>query len=438
MKNIIVLFWGVCTFLLNSFPLNAEEDEPLRHHVILAIDKAGCDGWIGSREVSGTLRDILLSFKDVDYQVYRPIFRTSDYLSVLGFAIDASQHDMSMYATPLKLGDDPIRYETPDELQLSVLLARKWSRLALQKINPGNAPFSLVSVAKPYALLALKDPLLEVNRTFLVLITDHHYNGNDFYDEIVSLIQRQQELKVNSNIDVNKVFQNCYAVEQEYYIRHIKTDTIWANRRYAPQGYVEVYEYLPLQRYFSLGAVINYPTKLVAKRCRGGVYEIELPLTWRNNPHFALKRLDVFGITGNTPSFQTPDNALRLDSLSHVVFRVNREEMVSGIRMRAWVKLKDGVYNATVLTPSLSAPTYFGRDGLNVDIPVEYEDDATVYGIPLLDLFWIPGIESQYLMAKIWEIILPASLLIYLIYYMAAHRTYRPKVKDFTLKRIRK
>lgn len=81
MKNIIVLFWGVCTFLLSSFPLNAEEDEPLRHHVILAIDKAGCDGWIGSREVSGTLRDILLSFKDVDYQVYRPIFRTSDYLS---------------------------------------------------------------------------------------------------------------------------------------------------------------------------------------------------------------------------------------------------------------------------------------------------------------------------------------------------------------------
>ena len=106
--------------------------------------------------------------------------------------------------------------------------------------------------------------------------------------------------------------------------------------------------------------------------------------------------------------------------------------------MRAWVKLIDGVYNATVLTPSLSAPTFFGRNGLNVDIPVEYEDDATVYGIPLLDLFWIPGIESQYLMAKIWEIILPASLLIYLIYYMAAHRTYRPKVKDFTLKRIRK
>lgn len=433
-----MLFWGMCLFLLNSFPLNAEEDEPLRHHVILAVDKAGCDGWIGSREVSGTLRDILLSFKDVDYQVYRPIFRTSDYLSVLGFAIDASQQDMSMYATPLNFGDALIRYETPNELQLSVLLASKWSRLALQKINPGNAPFSLVSVAKPYALLALKDSLVDVNRTFLVLITDHHYNGNDFYDEIVSLIQRQQELKVNSNIDVNRVFQKCYAVEQEYYIRHIKTDTIWANRRYAPQGYVEVYEYLPLQRYFSLGAVINYPTKLVAKRCRGGVYEIELPLTWRNNPHFALKRLDVFGVTENTPSFQTPDNALRLDSLSHVVFRINREEMVSGIRMRAWVKLIDGVYNATVLTPSLSAPTFFGRNGLNVDIPVEYEDDATVYGIPLLDLFWIPGVESQYLMAKIWEIILPASLLIYLIYYMATHRTYRPKVKDFTLKRIRK
>lgn len=433
-----MLFGGVCLFLLNSFSLDAEEDDPLRHHVILAIDKAGCDGWIGSREVSGTLRDILLSFKDVDYQVYRPIFRTSDYLSVLGFAIDASQHDMSMYATPLKLGDDPIRYETPDELQLSVLLARKWSRLALQKINPGNAPFSLVSVAKPYALLALKDSLLDVNRTFLVLITDHHYNGNDFYDEIVSLIQRQQELKVNSNIDVNRVFQKCYAVEQEYYIRHIKTDTIWANKRYAPQGYVEVYEYLPLQRYFSLGAVITYPTKLVAKRCRGGVYEIELPLTWRNNPHFALKRLDVFGITENTPSFQTPDKALRLDSLSHVFFRFSREEKVRGIRMRAWVKLIDGVYNATVLTPSLSAPTFFGRNGLNVDIPIEYEDDATVYGIPLSDLFWIPGVESQYLMAKIWEIILPAGLLIYLIYYMATHRTYRPKVKDFTLKRIRK
>ena len=343
-----------------------------------------------------------------------------------------------MYATPLKMGGKPVRYMNPDKQNLNRLLTHSWSEIALQKFNPGNSPFSLVSVAKPYALLALKNSSVDVNRTFLVLITDHHYNGNDFYDEIVSLVQRQRALNVYSEIDVNRVFQKCYAVEQEYYIRHIKTDTVWANRLYAPQGYVEVYEYLPLQQYFSLGAVINYPTELVAKRCKGGKYEIELPLTWRNNPHFTLKRLDVFGVAEDTPSFRTPENAVRLDSLGKAVFRIDRNEKITSIRMRAWVKLLDGVYQATVLSPSQAASIYLGRNGLNVDIPIKYEDDATVYGLPLWDIFWLPGIDSQFTMAKIWEIILPAGLLIYLIYYMATHRTYRPKVKNFSLKRIKK
>lgn len=438
LKRITVLFIWMIAFLAHPFIMMAEVDDTLRHHVILAIDKAGCDGWIGNREVSMSVRNILLNFRHTGYQMYRPMFQTTDYLSILGFAVDASQHDMSMYATPLKVGDGPVRYRNPDIKDLSNLLTHNWREIALQKFNPGNSPFSLVSVAKPYALLSLNNPSVDVNRTFLVLVTDHHYNGNDFYDEIVSLVQKQRVLNVSSDIDVNRVFQKCYAVEQEYYIRHIKTDTIWANRRYAPQGYVEVYEYLPLQQYFSLGAVINYPTRLVARRRRGGTYEVELPLTWRNNPHFALKRLDAFAVTDDTPSFRTPDNALRLDSLDKAVFRIDRGGKVTNIRLRAWVKLLDGVYNATVLSPSQLAPAYLGRDGLNVDIPVEYEEDATVYGLPLWDLFWIPGIQSQFTMAKIWEIIIPAGLLIYLIYYMATHRTYRPKVKDFSFKRIKK
>lgn len=437
-KRLIGIFlWGVA-LLSHSYSLRAEVNDDLRHHVILAIDKAGCDGWIGNREVAVKVREVLLNFRHNDYQIYRPLFQTSDYLSILGFAVDASQRDMSMYATPLKAGNEPVRYVNFKENELNDLLNHRWGEIALQKFKPGDSPFSLVSVAKPYALLALKNPLVDVNRTFLVLITDHHYNGNDFYDEIVSLIQKQQALNVNSDIDVNSIFQKCYTVEQEYYIRHIKTDTIWANRLYTPQGYVEVYEYLPLQQHFSLGAVINYPTKLIAMRCRGRVYEVELPLTWRNNPHFALKRLDVFGVTENTLSFQTPDNALRLDSLGKVAFRIERDKEVVSIRMRAWVKLLDGVYQATLLSPNQLAPVYLGRDGLNVDIPIEYEEDATIYGFPLWDIFWIPGVESQYTMAKIWEIILPTGLLIYLIYYMATHRTYRPKAKDFSFKRIKK
>lgn len=437
-KRLISIFLLTNFFLSCSLFLKAETDKYLKHHVILAIDKAGCDGWIGNKEVGLKVRNILLDFRQDDFLIYRPLFQIEDYLSILGFAVDAYQQDMSMYATPLTVGDEPVRYKNPDESNLDKLLVDKWREIALQKFASRNSPFLLVSVAKPYALLALKNPSIEVNRTFLVLITDHHYNGNDFYDEIVSLVQKQRALNVNSDIDVSRVFQKCYAVEQEYYIRHIKTDTIWANRRYAPQGYIELYEYLPLQQYFSLGAVINYPTKLTAKRRRGGVYEVELPLTWRNNPHFALKRLDAFEVTENIPSFWTPDDALRLDSLGKAVFRINRGKKTVSIRLRAWVKLLDGVYNATVLSPCQLAPVFLGRDGLNVDISVEYEEDATVYGLPLWDLFWIPGIKNQFTVAKIWEIILPAGLLIYLIYYMAIHRTYRPKVKNFSFKRIKK
>ena len=99
-KRLISIFLLTNFFLSCSLFLKAETDKYLKHHVILAIDKAGCDGWIGNKEVGLKVRNILLDFRQDDFLIYRPLFQIEDYLSILGFAVDAYQQDMSMYATP--------------------------------------------------------------------------------------------------------------------------------------------------------------------------------------------------------------------------------------------------------------------------------------------------------------------------------------------------
>lgn len=424
--------------LFASTEIQAKSEEPLRHHIIIAVDKAGCDGWIGNNEVKNCVNQLLHRNLSTTPKTARHYFDEGDYVSIVGFRINADQRDMDVFAMPLKGGTNTIAYQQYNNQQLNRLLTEKWQETVLQSYNLGNNSFSLVSVAKEYALGALKSKGQQVGRTFLVMITDRHYNGNNFYDEMKAFEIKQAEQRLNSRLTPKLIFKRCYEVEQFYYSRYISTDNIWADHSYSPIGYVEFYEYVPLQRNFTLSAAINYPTHLTARRKRNGDYRVEIPLSWCSGNQYRFHHMEVFPNYTGKIVYKTPDEASILNTLTDdtLAFDIPSDKSAKGFQLRAWLGLVDGFYNATLMSPDEDSPIELGRDGLNTLIPIEYEEDATILGIPLPSHLWPPFVHDQYTAVVVWKIILWGLFIGWLLwmgYRMARPEYYKPRADEFSI-----
>lgn len=411
------------------------DDNTMRHHVIVAVDMAGCNNW-NRKDTIAKMVIKKLDFTDYDQSRGRQLFIDGDYISFLGFRTDTSQRDMTTYQLALNRPNQvPAVYLNQPRDKTKRLISREWSSMVQTRISDNNQNYSLVSVAKAYALNALCTDSIRVNRTFLIMVTDHYYNGNDFYEEIVYFLRSLKDQSGNLNRD--RIFELCYNVEQEYYIRFIKANTIQIEQ-FPYRGYVELYEYVPLQRTLSLNSVLRCPPKIKAYRRWGGKYEVKLPILETGDTHYRLERLDVFPfITGHNKRYTSPEGCISIDRSyvgDSISVEINRSDRPDSLCLRAWINLRDSVYNATVLSPSALATDYMGREGLNLLIPIEYEQDACILGIiPLFDFLWVPFV-SQTCMAWIWSVVL-IGILLYLLWLLIKKSiTQKVKIEDINIK----
>lgn len=411
---------------------------PLRHHIIIAIDRSGCDKWTGNAEFGQEVQRLLLrqSFsEDSEDNDRTHLFEEGDYISFVGFRINHDQTDMNVFAMPLLYETNNFSWLSLSKENLRSTLGKNWNSTVLQSYNPGDNGFSLVSVSKAYALRAV--PSYEgkyADRTFLIMITDHHYNGNDFYDEIRNFIKVQKEKKIAYPLNVDSIFAKSYNVEQNYYIRYI------SHKEVDEEKYVEFYEYVPLPLFFSIQSVIRYPTNLRAVRNRDGSFEVKLPIQWIENKGYHLLRLEAFPNETDQIMYSTPNNAIVTTELPDNLRFILHDNKAKYIQIRGWLILNDGFYNGTLLSADSNNPRQTIRDGLNVLITIDYDADATIWGSKKLAKFgWflLPLVDDQYRAAHIWEYyILPLMVLLllaYLGYRLARTEYYTPKASEFII-----
>ena len=410
--------------LLQPLWLKAQMDEDIRHHIIVAADMAGCEGWIDKEMVPYYIIQLL---KSTNYEDSgdRKLYETEDYISFLGFRIEPDKRDMSTYQLPMTQNNKGIIWRKHFPVDS---LSEIWSSLVQSRGGNANS-FSLVSVAKTYALQALKAKTPLTNRTFIIMITDHQYNSNDFYEELQSLKWR------GSRLEKDSIFKKSYDVEREYFIRYLKTIELpYLSHNYR-KTYMEFYEYVPMHRTLALSSVIDYPPMLTAHRLSDGNYEVKVPIAERNNPNFKLLKLDVFPDLGH--KYESPAGCASITTASDTIcLKVDGEKRPKAIVLRAWLHVLDGVYDATVLSPSRSSTIYAGRDGLNIEIPLEYEPTATIVGVDMPACF-LTICSDQYLLAGIltilfWTILLGCALF-WLIRKIRKSQTYRPRLNDFII-----
>lgn len=280
--------------------------------------------------------------------------------------------------------------------------------------------FSITSFAKPYALMAMKDKQI-TNKTYMAIITDGRYNGNDdYYGEVeyaksdFSKIGRQQFLQDIAKVQTNYFCRFKYQCE-------------------IPRGYIQLYEFIPLQQYFALESVVDFPHELTAYRTKSG-YKVRFGMAEVNNKDYEVQKVSLTLYSGEKVVCNK-----KLKFNENLTLYLARDEVENAqIKLKAWVKFNDGIYNNTILHPNGSKLQ--GSDGLNRTISIKKESKAVILGIiPLSDFlyslsFWT---SSQTIAANVWGwiFIMVIILIIGSIIVIAIYKSniYKPNIRDIKI-----
>lgn len=442
MKRIISLLLFVLSLCCQA--IFAHDERLYNHHVIVAIDNAGTSSWITNYEVGSSVKKALNNTYP-SIGIMEPLLQQGDYISIVKFDARTTADAVDKYYVKNALNDVPPMSKCEDiEALHNGRFHVLWNKI---KVGESNNNFSILSVAKPYILQgtsSLVSPSVrnsqEVSRTFLIMITDHHYNGNDFYDEINAWTQfTLVNNKVGCRILADSLSAFCRKVEQDYYIRYVATDTLHS---LGGRKYVEIYEYQPLQQHFTLPSVVSFPVKLKAKRVIGGKYQISFPVSYQEEPHFSIDKLeiDLLDESGNHVDLTEKETLTNLQQEREVkfVFDDSYVKTIKGVRIRGWVRINDGFYGFTQLVPYDNAPAFLGNKGLTVNVDVEFEEDGKLFGvIRMPDFLWWFYHSDQAIGALMMSFTILLLFLIGLVIFFWRALHYHPKESQMHLRKIR-
>lgn len=280
---------------------------------------------------------------------------------------------------------------------------------------PTGEYYSITSFARPYSLMALKNQQ-STNRTFLIILTDGKYNGNDdYYGEA-------EYMKLGFSEEGKEQFmKDILSVQTNYFCQ-------FKDQVEVEGGHLQLYEFIPLQQYFALESVLDFPHRIEAKRGKSK-YIINFNCKPVSNSDYEIKRLQM--------SVMSKDKVVITQDfipLEDIKYEVDKKDISdTHIEIKAWVQLRDSVYNNTILHPAGSKLQ--GAAGLQRSIRIDKEENAKILGIvELPDIlftisFWTT---SQAVAATIWGWIFICIIIVIIILIIYKSNIY--KVKEGTTK----
>ena len=398
MKRIVLIL----TFVLLCFKGYCKEDK----HLIVSIDLKS--------EITMYDREYAVSkIKSVIPRMLRNNNITEGYASIQFFSVNENASNLEEYVKNI---NDPFTQFSDVNYVVDGLLESDFYQYH------GNH-YSVVTIAKPYSLLKFRDIASDklIEKTYLILVTDYKYNGNDdFYGELKHVPRISKDTK-------ESIMNTIKDVQQNYFYKFIAEENI---SRYPRSGYISLFEVIPLQQYFSIESVLDFPHKITATRTKDG-YKATFKINQLENPNYRFISSEAFlPVEGHDEIRSVKLNQdVIFDIPERLVEELGKDNI--SINFRTWVQLIDNVYNHTILSPD--GDKLQGADGLNRSIKIELEKDAEILGfIPLTDglyniSFWT---NNQNVAAATWGVIFILILLGIMIFIIWRSTQYRSKNND--------
>lgn len=398
MKRIVLIL----TFVLLCFKGYCKEDK----HLIVSIDLKS--------EITMYDREYAVSkIKSVIPRMLRNNNITEGYASIQFFSVNENASNLEEYVKNI---NDPFTQFSDVDYVVDGLLESDFYQYH------GNH-YSVVTIAKPYSLLKFRDIASDklIEKTYLILVTDYKYNGNDdFYGELKHVPRISKDTK-------ESIMNTIKDVQQNYFYKFIAEENI---SRYPRSGYISLFEVIPLQQYFSIESVLDFPHKITATRTKDG-YKATFKINRLENPNYRFISSEAFlPVEGHDEIRSVKLNQDVIFDIPERLVEELGEDNIS-INFRTWVQLIDNVYNHTILSPD--GDKLQGADGLNRSIKIELEKDAEILGfIPLTDglyniSFWT---NNQNVAAATWGVIFILMLLGIMIFIIWRSTQYRSKNND--------
>lgn len=402
MKRIVLfLFW-----ILLAFDMFCNE----HCHLIVSID-------LRSEIIKSRPNYTISETKRIVPKFLRKYGINDGYVSILLWGINEDEENVDSY---MNIINRPFNEFKGHHNLLDTLNIDEYNRYF------GNY-YSIVTIAKPYSLLKFKsiEPNILVDKTYLVLVTDYKYNGNDdFYGELKH-VKRISKTKKENIMNIVK------DVQQNYFYKFIDEESISS---YYSQGYVSLFEVIPLQKYFAIESLLDFPHTIQAKRTKDGYQATFNIKSLENNNYEFLTSTTFIPVSGyeQQTEIREFDKDYIINVPNELVEQVGKDNIT--IVFESWVHLLDGVYNHTILSPMGSKLQ--GAEGLKRNIKVELEKDAKILGfIPLNDTlfrisFWTDDQDSA---AATWGWIFIMIIMGIVVALIWKSTIYKNKNNDVTL-----
>jgi len=411
-------------FTLFNFNLLAQVSDSLNSHVIIAFDNA----------LPPKYREILLQDKGVSSTIIsvlkhgvngKPLLKMGDYISMVSFILGNEDSQLDNLAKPIKdRYNNEIAWQEFNSYD-SLFNQGDWANLVYwQGSNRTKGkPFSLITGAKAYSLKSLnqKNKGKLSNKSYLVMISDMQYNGNNDLNSEFKTME-------TTHMSRDEFSKKCCEVSR-YFNFQLLNEKIISNKN-TPYK-VFLFEAIPSSS-FSLGALLDYPASLNIKRVKGG-YRMKFDVKHRN-PHYLLKRLDLDVLLANgEKEIKTIDQEGTMEVFISSQY-VNGNKI--NVTIRGWFFQNDSIYGGTVLSPFDKSKTSMTKD-LEISDTIQINNEATIFGFPLYDNFWWWYPNDLSMATLTWEIIIVLIFLVIVIFllkeYIKKKTTYIPNDKDIVI-----
>ena len=416
------------SFLLDQYNKEVVSNDTivksLSKHVIIAFDdfvlpqfsNALLDGYGVRENIRKALCDLGL--------------KEGDYYSLVNFSISAYSDDINNLVRPIKDSEgNDVTWRSFLSVE-DVFKQNSWNEMiVVQGRNyVGWGAFSLLTGAKAYSLTSLrKNDGHYVNRTYLLMVTDDNYNGNDDYNKEFSTLWYENK---NCKLSKDAFTKHCREVNLFYkFLYHSKYNIQKSGERSYD---VHVYDVNP-QSQVALPSVVNYPANLGLTQVNGG-YRLKFNFSDASEDYitkrFQVIYFDRYGNEHITEYFSDTTAIIDIPSIE-----IGSEDSLK-VLLRGWMLQNDKLYGGLLLSPDDPL-----LQRLNVPLKLELKNEAILFGaIPIPSVLWF-FTDSATIAVTTWSVI--AILLLVLFMWWLVRKlvyentTYRPDNNQIVIKRVK-